>query len=139
MPIKVKSQISVEYMVIIGFVTIITIPLVIIYQSLIQESSEDISSYQIMQIAKNIVHESETVYYLGEPSQSTIKINMPGNIVLANLSYGYELVFKIKTKTGESDIVQNSAVNITGSLPTSQGLYTLTVKAKEDHVEVSYK
>ena len=135
----VKGQISVEYMVIIGFVTIITIPLVIIYQSLVQESSEEISSYQIRQIAEKIVDESEIVYYLGEPSQSTIKINMPGNIVLANLSYGYELVFKIKTKTGKSDIVQNSAVNITGSLPVSQGLYTLTVKAKEDHVEVSYE
>ena len=134
-----QGQISVEYMVIIGFVTVITIPLVIIYQSIVQESNEEISSYQIRHIAKKIVDESQTVYYLGEPSQSTIKINMPGNIVLANLSYGYELVFKIKTKTGKSDIVLNSAVNITGSLPTSQGLYTLTIKAKEDHVEVSYK
>ncbi len=135
----VKGQISMEYMVIIGFVTIITIPLVIIYQSLVQDSNDEISSQQILQIAKKIVDEAETIYYLGEPSQSTIKINMPSNIVLANLSHGYELVFRIKTKSGRSDIVQNSAVNITGSLPTSQGLYTLTLKAKEDYVEVSYK
>jgi len=54
------------------------------------------------------------------------------------LSAGYEIVYKIKTSAGESDIVQNSAVNITGSLPANPGTYTITVKAVSDHVEVSY-
>lgn len=134
-----KSQISVEYMVLIGFVTVITIPLVIIYHTLIQDSREQISSTQISQIAKKVVDESEAVYYLGEPSQTTIKVNVPGNIDSVNMSYGYEIVFKVKTKTGKSDIVENSAVNITGSLPIKEGLYDITIKAKGDYVEVSYK
>ena len=136
---KKEAQISVEYMFLIGFVTVITIPLIIIYYTFSQESSEEITSSQIMQVAKKVVDAAESVYYLGEPSQTTLKVNIPDNIVLANLSAGYEVVFKIKTRSGKSDIVQNSNVNITGSLPTNKGTYTITIKAVSDHVEVSYK
>ena len=125
-------------MVLIGFVTIITIPLIIIYYTFNQESSEEISSTQINYVAKKIVDAAESVYYLGEPSQTTIKINIPSNINAVNLSSGYEVVYKIRTKSGLSDIVQNSDVNITGSLPTNPGTYTVTIKAVADHVEVSY-
>jgi len=64
---------------------------------------------------------------------------MPNNIVGINLSSGKELVFKIKTKAGEVDLVQNTFVNITGSLPTNKSTYTITLIAKSDHVEISYK
>lgn len=133
-----NSQISVEYMMIIGFATLITIPLIIIYYSFTQESSEEISSAQIQQVAKNVVDAAESVYYLGEPSQTTLKVNIPGNIVLASLS-DREVVFEMKTKAGKVDIVRSSSVNITGSLPINKGTYTITVKAKSNYVEVSYK
>ena len=124
-------------MVIIGFVTIITIPLILIYHNLVQESSIEISSHQINQIAKKVVDEAESVYYLGEPSQTTIKVNIPSNIVSASLT-GNEIVFKIRTKNGDSDVVQSTSVNITGSLPTKEGTYDITIKSKANHVEVSY-
>ena len=136
---KKEAQVSIEYMMIIGFATIITIPLIIIYYTFIQESGDEINSVQILQISKKIVDAAESVYYLGEPSQTILKVNIPGNIASADLSSGYEVVFKIKTKSGESDIVWNSNVNITGSLPINKGTYTITVKAVSDHVEVSYK
>ena len=133
-----KSQVSVEYMMIIGFVAIITIPLIIIYHTFTQDSSDEINLVQIQQIAKKIVDAAESVYYLGEPSQTTLRVNIPNNIIRANLS-NYELVFTMKTKAGKADIVQSSAVNLTGSLPTNKSTYKITVKAKSDYVEVSYE
>ncbi|MFH0867867.1 MAG: hypothetical protein V1831_01010 [Candidatus Woesearchaeota archaeon] len=136
---KKEGQISVEYMMIIGFAALVTIPLIIIYQTFTQDSNTEIGSSQIDQVAKKVVDAAESVYYLGEPSQTTLKVNIPGNVVLANLSAGYEVVFRIRTKAGDSDIVQNSAVNITGSLPINKGTYTITVKAKSGYVNVSYR
>lgn len=136
---KKKAQVSVEYMFLIGFATVITIPLIIIYQSFTQDSNDEINSLQINQIGKKIVDAAESVYYLGEPSQTTLRVNIPNNIVLADLSAGYEVVFKIKTRSGQSDIVQSSSVNITGSLPVNKGTYTITVKAISDYVNVSYR
>lgn len=136
---KKEGQVSVEYMFLIGFATIITIPLILIYQTFTQESNDDISSAQIEQVARKIIDSAESMYYLGEPSQTTLKVNIPNNLILVNFSSGYEIVFRIKTKAGEADIVQNSAVNITGSLPIAKGTYTVTVKAMTDHAEVSYR
>ena len=133
-----NSQMSVEYMIIIGFVTVITIPLLIIYYTFTQDSKDEISSAQIDQIAKTISDSAESVYYFGEPSQTNLKINMPDNVVLSNLSNN-EIVFRIKTRTGEADIVQSTLFNITGSLPVKKGAYTVTIKAKSNYVNVSYK
>ena len=135
---KKEAQVSVEYMMIIGFATIITIPLIIIYYTFTQESGDEINSVQILQIAKKIVDAAESVYYLGEPSQTTLRVNIPNNVILANLS-NYEVVFRLKTKSGEVDIVQNSAVNITGSLPTNKSTYLITVEAKSNYVNISYR
>ena len=134
-----KSQISVEYMVIIGFVTLITIPLILIYHSFVQDSSDEITSTQVLQIAKKIADTAESVYYMGEPSQATLSINMPNMVAAANLSAGYEIAFKIRTGSGTADIVQGSSVNITGSLPVNKSAYAITLVAKSGHVEASYK
>jgi len=136
---KKDAQVSVEYMVIIGFVTVITIPLIIIYYTFTQQSNEEITSSQISQIAKKIVDAAESVYYIGEPSQTALRINMPDNVILANLSSGKEIVFKIRSGTGEADIVQTALINISGELPTNKGTYIITVKAMSDYVNASYR
>ena len=64
---KKEGQISVEYLVIIGFVTVITIPLIIIYYTFTQQSNDEITSSQISQISKKIVDAAESVYYEGSP------------------------------------------------------------------------
>ena len=56
-----------------------------------------------------------------------------------NLSSGYEIVYKVRLGVEESEIVQNSKVNITGSLPDEEGTYTIVLEAKSGYVEVSYK
>ena len=137
--IKKEAQISVEYMFIIGFITLITIPLILIYHSYTQGSNDEITSSQMNQVAKKVVDAAESVYYLGEPSQTTLNVNIPNNVVAADLSAGYEVVFEINTKSGRTDIVRSSSVNITGSLPVNQGNYKIIIEAKSDHVEVSYK
>jgi len=136
---KKEGQISVEYLVIIGFVTVITIPLIIIYYTFTQQSNDEITSSQISQISKKIVDAAESVYYLGEPSQISLRINMPDNVILVNLSSGKEVVFRIRSGRGEADIVQTTSANISGSLPTKKGTYAVTIKAMPDYVNASYK
>ena len=133
-----SGQVSIEYMIIIGFVTVITIPLIIIYHSFIQESNDEITSTQVSQIAKKIVDAAESVYYMGEPSQTSLRVNIPDNVITANAS-NYEVLFQIKTKSGVVDIIQSSSVNITGSLPTNRSTYMITVRAVSNYAYVSYR
>lgn len=131
-----KSQVSVEYIFIIGFVTLLTIPLLIIYYSYSNNSKDLVATSQALQIARKIVDSAESVYYLGSPSQTTLKLNFPDGIVSTNLS-NMELVFKIKTSAGVTDIVEVSAVNISGSLPITDGIHIVTVKAEGRYVHIT--
>lgn len=131
-----KSQVSVEYMLIMGFAALMTVPLLLIYYEYSSDSSDSVATGQAMQIARRLVDASESVYYLGKPSQTTLKLNFPEKVSSINLS-SREVVLKIKTKNGVTDIVQVAAVNMRGSLPTSQGVHVITVKADDGFVQIT--
>ena len=131
-----KSQVSVEYMLIMGFATLMIIPLLLIYYTYSSESGDTVATSQALQIARKIADSSESVYYLGKPSQTTLKLNFPERVYSTNLS-NKEVVFKIKTKRGVTDIVQVSSVNISGTLPTTQGIHIITLKAEDGYVQLT--
>lgn len=133
-----KSQVSQEYIIIVGFVAVLTIPMLLVYYTYATDTSDKIRAEQIAHVAKKIVDASDSVYYLGEPSQTTIKVYIPERIAEASVN-GREIVFKVRTGTSVSDIVQISSANMTGTLPASQGLYYIRIKAAENGVEISYE
>ena len=131
-----KSQVSVEYMLIMGFTALMTLPLLLIYYTYSSESGDTVATSQALQIARRIVDASESVYYLGKPSQTTLKLNFPDNIKKFRLE-NYELIINVSTKTGIAEIVQVSSVNISGDLPTAQGIHIITIKAEDNYVKVT--
>ena len=131
-----KSQVSVEYMLVMGFAALMTVPLLLIYYTYSADSTDSVAVSQSMQIARKIVDSSESVYYLGKPSQTTLKVNFPDRIQSTNLS-NKEVLFKIKTQSGVTDVVQIAAVNMSGTLPTTQGIHVLTIKADDGFVQIT--
>jgi len=133
---SLKSQVSVEYMLVMGFAALMTLPLLLIYYSYSSGASDSVATSQSLQIARKIVDASESVYYLGKPSQTTLKLSFPDKIQSIDLS-NKEITMKIKTVNGVTDIIQVSSVNISGNLPTSQGIHIITVKAEEGYVQIT--
>lgn len=133
---NLKCQVSVEYMLVMGFATLMTLPLLLIYYTYTSDSSDSVATSQALQVSRRIVDASESVHYLGKPSQTTLKLNFPERIDSINLS-NRELVFKVKTRNGITDIVQVSVVNMSGSLPTSQGIHIITIKADDGYVQIT--
>jgi uncharacterized protein (UPF0333 family) len=132
-----KAQVAMEYLIIIGFVALITVPLVIIFQQHSKSTSEEISSTEIYQISKRISDAAETVYYLGKPSKTTLKVYFPPGIGSIHLADN-EIVFFMHTSMGtEDEIVIYSPVNISGNLTTHQGIHYISVENKGGYVWVS--
>ena len=131
-----NAQVSVEYMFMMGFATLITIPLLLIYYSYTSDSRYLVATGQAMQIARSVADSSESVYYLGKPSQTTLKLNFPGDIHSTNLS-NREVLLRIKTQSGVNDVFQVSSVNMSGSLPTTQGIHIITIKAQDGYVQIT--
>ncbi|MBU3941672.1 MAG: hypothetical protein KKF74_02055 [Nanoarchaeota archaeon] len=131
-----NAQVSVEYVIIIGFSLLITIPLILIFYEHTRTTSDQVISSQVDQIARKIVDNSESVYYLGEPSKTRIKVYMPENIEEAIIS-NKEVTFRVKTKSGVTDISHISSVNVSGYIAITPGIHYISIESKGDYVWLS--
>jgi uncharacterized protein (UPF0333 family) len=127
---KKRGQVSIEFMAIIGFVTFIAITMLIISQFYQRQVSTQVETNQVDHLARKIIESSESVYYLGEPSKTTINANMPDHVETIQIDTN-EITFKIKVAGGKTtDISYTSNVNITGSISPTPGLKKISIEAK---------
>lgn len=131
-----KAQVSMEYMIIIGFVTAIIVPLLLIFNAHSTEINEDIIANEADTIASKIADSAESVYYLGETSKVTFRVYMPKKINEINIS-GNEIVFFIKKSNGVDEVVKYVPIPINGSLSKESGIQKIVVESKGDYVWVS--
>ena len=134
-----KGQVSVEYLMLIGFVAAISVPLIIIYYDYLASSNDEVILRQIYVVSQKIVDNAESVYYLGEPSEATFRAYIPNQIKEVTIQNEREIIYKVNTQSGITEIVQYSPINITGNLPKEGGIYHINVKAQEGEVLITYK
>jgi uncharacterized protein (UPF0333 family) len=130
-----KAQVSVEYLILFSFIMGISVVLFVVFQSYTQETQDKIRMAQADQISKKIVQVAEEVFYLGEPSKITITVSIPDNVKAVNIGNN-EVFFVLNTQEGDNEIGHISKVNITGTLPTSAGVYEINIESKCGYVEV---
>ncbi len=136
MGFQIRAQVSMEYLIIVGFVAVITIPLILIFNTHSTEMNEHIVSNQANHIASKIVEAAESVYYLGETSKVTFKVKIPKNVNAISIG-NQEVVFYIKKQNGVDHVVKYSPVPINGSVSSQAGIYDIVVESKGDYVWVS--
>ena len=122
-----------EYMIILGFVAVITIPLVVIFMTQSDETNDDVKSNQVYLIAKKLADSAESVYYLGEPSKTTLKVYFPEDIFSVSIG-NQEIMFRMKTRSGVDDVVVMTAVDVNGTLPITAGTHYIKIESKGDYV-----
>ena len=134
-----KSQSSIEYMVIVAFGLFVLIPIIIMFYTYSESAASDISLIRINNIGTTLINNAESIYYLGEPSRITIKVNFPNGVEGINTkSIGnvYELIFNV---TGASELAFSSNVNISGTFSEktySPGDKSVELIAHNDYVEI---
>ena len=131
-----KAQISMEYLIIVGFVAAITIPLIIIFTTHSTEINEHIISNQADTIASRVVDSAKSVYYLGESSRVTFRVYMPKKVTGITIGNN-EVVFYIKKLNGIDEIVKYCPVPINGTISYTTGIHDIVVESKGDYVWVS--
>ncbi len=130
---KSRAQVSVEFLMITGFVLTILIPLSVIYYEHLNTMTSEVKGTQLSQLAKDITSKAEEVYYLGSPSKITINAYIPSGVTEVDV-YPSEINFKLRTASGVNDIFSTSKVNLTGSISPNEGVHKITIEAKEGYV-----
>lgn len=126
-----------EYLIIVGFMLAITIPMIIISYDSSSDTRDTININQARKVAKKIVDNAEAVYYLGEPSRTTLDVYFPTNID-SILITNKEVNLRVIIKGGRFvDVSENTAINLTGSINESFGRKTILVESKGSYVNIT--
>jgi ABC-type glycerol-3-phosphate transport system permease component len=133
---KKRGQVSLEYLMLIGFVFIALVPAMLLAYNAYKDNQDIIAIRQAKQASEAIIQESEAIYYLGPPSMSTIKVYVPGQIFEVVVD-DFELTMRVRTSNGIDDVSTISRVNITGVVPSTQGSHIVTVSATGTQVIIS--
>jgi len=108
-----KAQASMEYLLIIALTLGIIVPTTYLFYNYSKASSQELVDAQLVKLGRTIVDTSETIFYTGEGSKTVLELNVPDNVVNAQIVDGRELVFNITTNFGDEEIVFISNVNLT--------------------------
>jgi uncharacterized protein (UPF0333 family) len=137
-----KGQISVEYLIVIGFVVFIVITLLGIAFFYTSSIKDNIKLNQVNGFANKIISNSEYVFFAGEPSKATVTAFLPGGIESFEIvpsGAGSQLVFNVSTESGSTVIAYTSTVpiNVLSDITSSEGLKKIEIIAFETEVIVS--
>ena len=130
-----RGQVSLEFSIIIGFVTLLLIPLISVFYLQIRDSNNQIITQQAYNIAKEVVDKAEAVYYLGAPSKTMLKVYMPSNIERIDIN-NREVVFRIKFGSAISEVDVPSDVNLTGSIHKAEGTRYIHIESMGSYVSI---
>lgn len=136
-----KGQISIEYLIIVGFVTFIVIGILGVALFYSGSISDKMIMTQVENFANKIISSSESVFYAGEPSKATITAFLPKGVDSIEIDESEDvLIITVQTNSGINKILFSSNVHIieNGDAPlsSSQGLKKIEIAANSTHAVI---
>jgi uncharacterized protein (UPF0333 family) len=130
-----KAQISVEYLVVVGFVTLAVITILGVGMVYSQSIKDQIKVSQMENFANKVISTSEEVFYPGSPSKATITAYLPEgikSIVVSEENMKYSLVISLETSSGTIVRAFPSNVPISiSNVDTNPGVKNFEINATE--------
>jgi len=124
-----RGQVSVEFITIFGIIFLMIIPLIIIFFDQTGAVQDAIAQNHLRNIAVKITDKAETIYYLGQPSKTTLKVYLPNRIEKVNIT-GRTVIFRYKSDNNNLlDIVSVSQVNISGNISNKPGVHYIEIES----------
>lgn len=133
---KRNAQVSMEYLVIMGFVTLaitINLGIAFIYSANIQDK---IKLTQIENFGNKIISSAESIFYYGEPSKSTISAYLPKEVKEIIISDN-ELFLTIQLSSGLNKLSFPSDVPISGNISIVSGVQKIEIIADNEKANIN--
>ena len=122
-----RGQISLEYVMIVGAVLLITIPL---FFYAIYEASYKIRLNQADDAVNTLVKAADTVYSMGPGSKKYVWVSIPSGVE-SSLVDENDVQLTLSIFGGSSDIHAFSKAVLVGSIPEGKGTYRIPVESLE--------
>ncbi|MBI4150300.1 hypothetical protein HY488_02755 [Candidatus Woesearchaeota archaeon] len=134
-----KGQAAMEYLLIVGLAFVILTPMLYMFYDYTSTLRRDVNLAKVYKIGGTMVNTAEQMYYLGEPSKTTIRFNMPDGVVDVTVRGTMKdiLVFHFGDQANYEEIVIPGNVPMISLLTTSDftpGIKVISVEATANEV-----
>jgi len=133
---KKRAQVSVEYLIIVGFVVAVLIGIISLAFFYSGTIKDRIKMTQINNFVNKIISTSESVFYAGEPSKATISVYLPEGVKEIEIIEN-SLVLTFQASSGLNKVSFSSQVPISGAIDSNSGLKKIQAVAEETQVVIS--
>ncbi len=134
---KKRGQVSIEFITIFGFVFLMMIPLIVVFFDQLGTVRDAVSSNHLRNIAIKITDKADTMYYLGQPSKTTIRAHFPEHIEYINITQR-TVIFGYRTSINNiQEITSTSLVNISGNISVMPGIHYIEIESSGDEVLIT--
>ena len=131
-----KSQIGIEYLIIVGLVTFVVMSLMLIAFFYSNASRDNMKINQANGFAMKIIAASESTFYSGEPSKATITTYLPDGVKSVEILEN-SVVLTIETYSGITRSSFKSKVPIEGSLSSTAGIKKVKIQANQKGITIT--
>ncbi len=125
---KIKGQIAVEYMLLIGFVLVALIP--IVYYSA-NRSNLELQGSQANDAAETIAKEADKISLYGAGSQSYVWVSIPSGVKETSLDKN-EVRIVISAFGNQTEFAYPVIANLTGEIPKNQGRHKIRLSVLDN-------
>ncbi|PLW80786.1 hypothetical protein C0585_00780 [Candidatus Woesearchaeota archaeon] len=120
-----------------GFIFAMLIPLLVIFIQQSDGLEESVALSTASKISKEIIDVSESIYYKGPPSKTTIKVYFPKRIESVNISHN-DINMVLTGYKGSTHLISYpSYVNISGTIKSFSGTHNIEIQAMEGYVSIT--
>lgn len=143
-----RGQVSVEYMIVLGFATFAITGIIGIAFYYINSTNDQMTSSHIENFGKTIINNAESIYFAGTPSKITVNPYLPKgvtdiDIVLDAQDNSYNLIISYSTSTGANVIGFKSNVPLVvkgDAISTYEGIKNIIIQfgtgADEEKIDI---
>jgi uncharacterized protein (UPF0333 family) len=131
-----RGQASMEYMLILGFMFLLLIPLLVVYATTQKQSTDQLTEGQVLKVGNTIRDAAERIYFAGDPAQETISLYFPERIQQINIT-NKSIVFVMSGGAGSYDLVVTGLAPLNGTLKTNTGIHIVRLVSQNNVVQVS--
>ncbi len=138
---KKRGQVSVEYLIVVGFIVFLVIGILGVALVYIATIRDQIKISQVENYAQKIIAASESVFYAGSPSKTTITAYLPIGVTSITINDAENImIISLETDAGVTTRAFPSNVPIkikeNKVLSTSEGVKRITISARSNYAEV---
>jgi uncharacterized protein (UPF0333 family) len=131
-----SGQVSFEYLMVFGLALAFAIPVWIYATTMQQSAGEELSLSYTKNAADQITAASDLVYAQGPPAKIRLSVYIPSRVEGINIT-DKTITLNVSSSAGFSDIFSTSSATMNGTLPSSEGMYRISVESKGSYVQIS--